>query len=115
MKPISSIIISVLCIFQINCATMLGSASLKEINENPHSFKDRHVRIKGVVTDSLNLPLKEGGLYRIFEENKYSIWVYTIDELPKRGEELSTTGTLKYDQSFTSFFTPFRSSIKSRV
>jgi|GEM_PF-5396965 len=76
--------------------------SLRDIRENPNLYAGKRVMVEGLVTDSISVPIKGGVIYRIFEENRDSIWVYSNGENPERGDRVEVVGIISDSDSFRS-------------
>ena len=71
-------------------------ASIKEVKSNEDTFKQKSVIVKGVVTDEQKLPFREDGLYRIFDDDGESLWIYSDKiPLPERGSRIQVKGKLR--------------------
>ncbi len=79
--------------------------ALRDIRANPNLYTGKRVKVEGLVTDSISVPVKGGVVYRIFEDNTDSIWVYANSEKPVRGDRVSVIGTVSDNKSFRSKIT----------
>ena len=70
--------------------------SIKELNEKPESYEGQTVQVRGLVTDKVPVFWRRGAIYRIFENEKESIWIFTKNlPAPERGSKLLISGTVK--------------------
>lgn len=75
-----------------NCA---GTAytNVKDIDENPDSYLNQEVFIKGVVIDTVSLPFVDFGVYRVYA-NGGSVWIYS-ENIFERGKLVEVKGMVK--------------------
>lgn len=96
------LIISIGSILMAFAGCSSTGTSLHDIRSNPEFYAGKRVRVQGLVTDSISVPIKKGVLYRIFENNKDSVWVYTERDGPERGEQVYVEGTISDNESIRS-------------
>jgi predicted small secreted protein len=92
-------IIMVLAIGISSCYTT--SPSIQDIQSNESRYLYRDVTVQGLVTDVQKFPFRKDGIYRIFDEDHHSIWIYREEGvLPKRGDTVTVTGQLRKKDDF---------------
>ena len=67
---------------------------IAQIRDNPESYADKQVRIKGRVMETLSIPFVRKGLFQV-EDKTGSIWVISRDRMPVRGDDLVVKGKVK--------------------
>lgn len=97
MKKPAIVIVSVLLIQLSACQTT--RSSIEDIHNHPKRYSGKSVIVEGVVTDSIPAPLAEGYLFRIYEGNSDSIWIYTKGSKPERGRHVTVTGVVSDNDS----------------
>ena len=71
-----------------SCAT-----PIRKVVDGPQDFSDQTITVQGTVIDTLSLPLRDEGIYRIRQDNS-SLWIFS-KKIPKRGEFVTIRGEVK--------------------
>lgn len=71
-----------------SCAT-----PIKNVVDKPQDFSDKTITVQGIVTDTISLPFRDEGIYRILQK-KSSLWILS-KKIPERGQFVTVTGKLK--------------------
>ncbi len=75
--------------------------AIKDIHDNESNFYGKSLIVSGTVTDVQKLPFREDGIFRIFDKENNSIWVYREEgTLPERGDKVSAAGKLRKEHDF---------------
>ena len=80
-------LISILIVV-VSCAT-----PIRNVIDKPQDFSDKTITVQGVVTDTISLPLRDEGIYRI-RQAKFSLWIFS-KKIPEREEFVTVTGKVK--------------------
>ncbi len=86
MKNFSLYSVLLCLLFLASCAT-----DIQEIKNNPKSYKDKTVTVKGKVKSVINVLLKKG-FY--LEDSTGEIFVLTENALPETGEQRTVQGVV---------------------
>jgi len=68
-------------------------ASIKDVVDKPENFSGKTVIIQGVVADSIPVPFREEGVYRISQGDS-SLWVFS-KKVPEKGKSVTVMGEVK--------------------
>jgi hypothetical protein len=96
LRRVSGIIVLLIL---VGALTGCVPTDIKKINDDPLSYHDRFVMVRGVVDSLIPFPLTDKGLFEIRDDTG-SIWVYTELGLPEKGRTITVTAEVKTSASF---------------
>jgi len=72
--------------------TACASMTIKRVLDDPARYRDRDVRLSGVVVDSYSMASR--GVYKIDDESG-QIWVLSDRGVPRKGGRVTVTGRIR--------------------
>ncbi len=81
------LVLCLLAVLATACATRI-----QRVLDDPSKYRDREVKVSGTVVDSYSVAGR--GAYQL-EDRQARIWVITDRGTPRRGAEVSATGTVR--------------------
>ena len=87
-KFLMLVLVSMMLVFTSLHVNAVEITPIGEINESPINFDGKEVRLKGIPKEATRIPLIKLKTY-VLEDDTGEITIFTSDDLPVMGEELS--------------------------
>ncbi len=85
----------IICVVLFSCSGKTSSPkiTIKGIRENPQIFVSKEVKIMGMVTNSIDVPLVSYDFYKI-NDGTGEMWVQTSTGAPNKDSQINLTGVV---------------------